>query len=110
MWMAPVQAVLLPINDDLTSYAHETKVKLTKAGLRVEVDERTESLKRKVRDAQLGKIPLILTVGEKEKASGHFSVRTLDGQVKFGITEEHFLGTVLNHIRDRKIDTGIFTE
>ncbi|MBW2219060.1 MAG: threonine--tRNA ligase [Deltaproteobacteria bacterium] len=110
LWMAPVQAVLLPINDDLISYAHEIKVKLTKAGLRVEVDERTESLKRKVRDAQLGKIPLILTVGEKEKASGHFSVRTLDGQVKFGITEEHFLKTVLNHIRDRKIDTGIFTE
>ena len=61
-----------------------------------------------MRDAQLGKIPLILTIGEKEKESGNFSVRTLDGQVTFGITQDHFLTTVLNHIKERKIGTGIF--
>ena len=51
--MAPVQAVVLPINDDLAPYANEVRIKLEKAGVRTEVDSRTESLNKKVRDAQL---------------------------------------------------------
>ncbi len=108
LWMAPVQTVILPINNDLVPYANDIKIKLEKAGLRTEVDRRTESLNKKVRDAQLNKIPLILTIGNKEKESGNLSVRTLDGNVRFGVTHEEFLTLVLSHISKRKLDLEIF--
>ncbi len=108
LWMAPVQTVILPINDDLVPYANDIKIKLEKAGLRTEVDRRTESLNKKVRDAQLNKIPLILTIGNKEKESGNLSVRTLDGNVRFGVTHEEFLTRVLSHINKRKLDLETF--
>ena len=81
---------------------------LFKAGLRVEVDGRTESLNRKIREAQLDKIPLILTIGEKEKAAGTLSVRTLDGHVRYGVSQEQFLETVMGHARRRKNDLDVF--
>jgi threonyl-tRNA synthetase len=77
-------------------------------GIRVEVDDRTESLNRKVREAQLNYIPLILTLGAKEKASGTLSVRTLDGNVSYGISYENFVETVLNHIQRRALPLDIF--
>jgi threonyl-tRNA synthetase len=106
--MAPVQTVILPINDDLVTYSNNIKIKLETAGLRTEVDRRTESLNKKVRDAQLNKIPLILTIGNKEKESGNLSVRTLDGKVRFGVAHEEFLAKSLSHIRERKLDLEIF--
>lgn len=108
LWMAPIQIIILAINDDLVPYADEVKIKFNQAGLRAEVDDRTESLNKKVRDAQLKNIPLILTFGEKEKESETLSVRTLDGKVRFGISREEFLNTVLVHIRERKLDLEIF--
>ncbi len=108
LWLAPVQAIVLPINDDLVSYSREISDFLTKAGLRVEVDSRTESLNKKVREAQLQYIPLILTIGGKEKEAGTLAVRTLDGNVKFGVTHQSFLDTVLPHIRNRELSLDIF--
>ena len=69
LWLAPVQAVILPINDTLNPYCMLEKEMIEAQGLRCEVDDRTESLNKKVREAQINKIPLILTVGEKEKQS-----------------------------------------
>jgi threonyl-tRNA synthetase len=108
LWMAPIQTVILPINDELVPYANDVKIKLVNAGLRAEVDSRTESLNKKVRDAQLSKTPLILTIGNKEKESGSLSVRTLDGKVRFGVHHEDFLNRVLSHIKERKLDLEIF--
>jgi threonyl-tRNA synthetase len=108
LWMAPVQAIVLPINDDLVSYSREISEVLTHAGLRVEVDSRTESLNKKVREAQLQYVPLILTIGGKEKAAGTLSVRTLDGSVKYGVSHQSFLDTVLPHIRHRELSLDIF--
>ncbi|MCP3955197.1 MAG: threonine--tRNA ligase [Desulfobacterales bacterium] len=110
LWLAPVQATLLPINDDLAAYAETVKQALETAGLRTEVDRRTESLKRKVRDAQLAKIPLILTIGAKEKEAGTLSVRTLDGKVRYGISQQDFLDQVLAHVKSRRIDFDIFKD
>jgi len=110
LWMAPIQTVILPINDELVPYANDVKIKLVNAGLRAEVDSRTESLNKKVRDAQLNKTPLILTIGKKEKESGSLSVRTLDGKVRFGVNHEDFLNRVLSHIKERKLDLEIFSE
>jgi len=107
LWLSPIQVVVLPINDDLVVYAGEVKKKMETAGLRVELDSRTESLNKKVREAQLNQIPLILTIGAKEKASHNLSVRTLDGKVRFGISHESFLNRVLENIRNRELDSNI---
>ena len=108
LWLAPVQAVVLPINDDLAPYAGEVRDGLLDAGLRVELDDRAESLNKKVRESQLRQIPLILTIGAKEQEAGTLSVRTLDGNVRYGVAREAFLDTVQAHIRDRKLDLTIF--
>jgi len=110
LWLAPVQAVILPINDDLVPYCDEVHAFLKDAGLRVEVDSRSESLNKKVREAQLQYIPLILTIGGKEKQAQTLSVRTLDGAVKFGVTRATFLDTVLPHIRNRELSLEIFKD
>ena len=108
LWMTPTQVALLPINDDLAPYANDVKKTFEKAGLRTEVDSRTESLNKKIRHAQLNQVPLILTIGMKEKESGNLSVRTLDGKVRFGISHEQFLNTVLDHIEKKKLNLDIF--
>ena len=108
LWMTPVQVIILPINDDLIPYANEVMTTLAKAGLRAELDSRTESLNKKVREAQVNKIPLILTIGKKEKESGTLSVRTLDGNVRYGVNMEEFLKRVLEHITERKLELESF--
>ena len=101
LWMSPLQAVLLPMNDELSAYAEEVKARFDAAGLRTEVDSRTESLNRKVREAQLNQVPLTLTIGAKEKESGTLAVRTLDGKVAYGITHDRFIAAVSENIRQR---------
>lgn len=110
LWLAPVQTVILPINDALIPYANEVKAEFKKADLRVELDDRAESLNKKVREAQLTQIPLIITIGAKEKDSGTLSVRTLDGHVKYGISHDEFLKTVGEHIRKRELALDLFDE
>jgi threonyl-tRNA synthetase len=110
LWLAPVHATLLPINDELSSYASELKDIMQKQGLRVEVDDRSESLKKKIRDAQLNQIPLMLTIGEKERENGTLAIRTLDGTVKYGISHEDFFNRVHTHIRLRKPHPDIFSD
>jgi len=110
LWMTPVQAIVLPINDDLVPYSNEIKDILKNAGLRVEIDSRTESLNKKVREAQLNYFPLILTIGGKEKEAGTLAVRTLDGKVKYGVSHEMFLSSVLEHIRKRDLSLELFTD
>ncbi|OGP59585.1 MAG: threonine--tRNA ligase, partial [Deltaproteobacteria bacterium RBG_13_49_15] len=109
LWMAPVQAVVLPINDELLSYAREVTSRLQGKGLRCELDSRAESLNKKVREAQLMQIPLILTIGEKEKGAGALSVRTLDGKVNYGIDYDRFFEQVLDHIVKRRLDLNVFS-
>jgi threonyl-tRNA synthetase len=109
VWMAPVQAAVLPLNDDLKSYAEEVNNELVKAGLRTQIDSRTESLNKKIREAQLANIPLILTIGKNEQTSKTLSVRTLDGHVKMGVSHEEFLKVTLEHIKRKKLDLNLFS-
>ena len=101
--MAPVQSVILPINDELAPAAEALRELLEAEGLRITVDTRTESLNKKIREAQLANIPLILTFGAKEMESGSLSVRTLDGKVKMGVSRESFLAVVKGHIEKREL-------
>jgi threonyl-tRNA synthetase len=75
VWLAPVQAIVLPIADRHNAYAGTVLAALREAGVRVEVDERGESVGRKIRDAELRKIPLMLVVGDREAETGAVSVR-----------------------------------
>jgi threonyl-tRNA synthetase len=104
LWLAPVQAVILPITQDLNAHADDVKKELDAAGIRCEVDLRNETLKKKIREAQVNYVPLIITIGEKEKESGTLSVRTLDGKVKMGVGLEDFVKPVLGHIKERTLD------
>jgi threonyl-tRNA synthetase len=104
LWLAPVQAVVLPITQDLADHADQVKKDLEAAGIRCEVDHRNETLKKKVREAQVNYVPLILTIGEKEKETGTLSVRTLDGKVKMGLTPADFIHPVQRHIKERALD------
>ncbi len=80
LWLAPVQAVVIPIADRHMEYAQAVARRLQEADLRVEVDARPERMQAKIRDAQLQKVPYMLIVGDREAASGTAAVRLRTGQ------------------------------
>jgi threonyl-tRNA synthetase len=75
-WLAPVQAILIPIADRHAGYCYEVAAKMKAAGLRVEVDARSERMQAKIRDAQLQKVPYMLIAGDRDIAANAVSVRT----------------------------------
>jgi threonyl-tRNA synthetase len=76
LWLAPVQVAVLPVADRHVGYAGRLSQEMRAAGVRrVEVDERSESVGRKIRDAELRKVPYMLVVGDEEEASGRVAVR-----------------------------------
>ena len=75
VWLAPVQAIVLPIADRHAEHAANVAGRIRAAGLRAEVDERTESVARKIRDAELRKIPYMLVVGDREQESDEVALR-----------------------------------
>jgi threonyl-tRNA synthetase len=75
LWLAPTQAIVLPIADRHNDYARSVAERLAEAGARVESDDRTESVGRKIRDAELRKIPFMLVVGDREQEAGEVGVR-----------------------------------
>ena len=77
-WLAPVQAVILPVADRHADYARKVAEQLGEVGLRIEVDDRSESVGRKIRDAELGRHPFMLIVGDREQEGGTVSVRSHD--------------------------------
>jgi threonyl-tRNA synthetase len=78
LWLAPVQAGILPVADRHLGYARQVAAELREAGVRVRVDERSESVGRKIRDAELAKWPYMLVVGDEEEGSGQVAVRSHD--------------------------------
>jgi threonyl-tRNA synthetase len=79
LWLAPVQAVLIPISDQHLEYAQSVKSQMQSKGFRVDVDSRSERMNLKIRQAQLQKIPYMLVVGNAELEQGTVSVRQRDG-------------------------------
>ncbi len=78
-WLAPVQAMVLPVSERFVEYGSEVAAGLRGEGLRVELDEANEKLGYKIRQAQLAKVPYMLVVGEKEQAAGAAAVRLRSG-------------------------------
>jgi threonyl-tRNA synthetase len=79
LWIAPVQAVVIPIADRHLDYARQVRTTLAEAGLRVEVDARQEKIGYKIREAQLQKVPYMLVIGDREAADGQVAVRSRTG-------------------------------
>jgi threonyl-tRNA synthetase len=75
-WLAPVQAIVLPVSDRHNEYGARVAAELRDAGMRVTVDERSESVGKKVRDAELGRYPYMLVVGDREQEAGAVAVRS----------------------------------
>jgi threonyl-tRNA synthetase len=79
-WLAPVQAVLIPIADRHNDYAHGVAAQLKGAGLRIEVDDSSDRMQAKIRNAQLEKVPYMLVIGDREMESGAVALRLRNGQ------------------------------
>jgi threonyl-tRNA synthetase len=101
-WVAPVQAILLPIADRHLEYARSVRQMLADAGLRVEVDPRQEKIGFKIREAQLQKIPYMLVVGDKEAAEGTVAVRTRAGGDQGAQPVAAFIEAAKNEARPKK--------
>ncbi|MBU0978257.1 MAG: threonine--tRNA ligase [Patescibacteria group bacterium] len=101
LWLAPVQAVVLPITDAQNEYARRVTDQLTKAGLRVEVDDRSERLQAKIRDAQLQKVPFMLVVGGKEVESKSVAVRGRETGDEGRVQVEEFIKKIQKQVIDK---------
>jgi threonyl-tRNA synthetase len=93
LWLAPVQAVVLPIADRHAGYAAAVRDRLAGAGLRVELDARQEKINYKIREAQLQKIPYMLVAGDREAAEGTVAVRSRAGGDQGARSVEDFMRT-----------------
>jgi len=80
VWLSPVQAKILPVTDDQIEYAQSVSEKLQHSNIRVEVDDRSERLQAKIRDAQLEKVPYMLIVGKREAEASSVAVRKRTGE------------------------------
>jgi threonyl-tRNA synthetase len=96
VWLAPTQAVIIPVSNRNLDYAQQVDDELTAAGFRVEVDERQERMNAKIRDAQLQKIPYMLVVGSREEETGGVSVRLRTNEDRGMIDLSEFV----DHLRE----------
>jgi threonyl-tRNA synthetase len=102
-WLAPVQAIVLPIADRHVSYAREVLSRLREMGLRAELDERTESVGRKIREAELRKIPYMLVVGDREAEGREVGVRAHRRGDQGSSGLEEFVQRLLQQVESRSI-------
>jgi threonyl-tRNA synthetase len=100
-WLAPVQAVIIPIADRHTEYAHSLASQLKGAKLRVQVDDRGERMNAKIRDAQMQKIPYMLVLGDREVEASTIAVRLRSGENLGAIAVDDFIARANEDIRNR---------
>ena len=92
LWLAPVQAIVIPIADRHIDYAQKVAGELRSADLRVEIDARSERMQAKIREAQLQKIPYMAVVGDKELEAGSLNIRRREGGDQVSVPVAEFLG------------------
>jgi threonyl-tRNA synthetase len=103
IWLAPVQAVVIPIAERHHEYAQTVLGRLTEAGLRAEIDDRNEKMGYKIRAAQTKKIPYMLVVGDKEALSGEVSVRNRFAGDEGATSLDGFLDKIEGFVKDRSV-------
>ncbi|PWL01849.1 anticodon tRNA-binding protein [Hallerella porci] len=100
LWIAPVQARVLPISEKFVDYANKVKDELVAAGVRTEIDESNEKLGYKIRQCELQKVPYLLIVGEKEVTDNVISVRKRKDGDKGSMSVQAFIDMTAD---DRKV-------
>lgn len=101
VWLAPLQVKILPITDKSLEYAQSLLVSLKNADIRVELDDRSDKIGKKIRDTELAKVPYMLVVGEKEMADNKVAVRR-QGKGDMGVQGiEEFIAQITKEIRER---------
>ena len=103
LWLAPVQAAVLPVSDRFNAYAEKTAAALRAAGLRPETDTASDKVGAKIRRAMLRKIPYMLIVGEKEVAAGTVSVRDKAAGDMGAESLEAFIGRATQEVREKRL-------
>jgi threonyl-tRNA synthetase len=102
-WLAPVQAVVIPIADRHFDYAHEVASALKSARIRVDVDDRAERMQAKVRDAQQRQVPVMLVVGDRDAEARAVSPRLRTGEQSQGVPLDEFVADLTGRIANREL-------
>ena len=95
VWLAPLQAMIIPITDDQNSFGEEVLARLKAAGLRAEIDTASERMQKKIRAAQLQKVPYMLVIGAKEAEAGTVAVRLRSGEDLGAMNVDEFIKTAV---------------
>ena len=106
-WLAPVQAVLVPIADRHVEYARAVAGRLTRGGIRVEVDDGADTIGAKIRRHQLQKVPYMLVVGDDEASADTVSVRRRSGHETRGVALDEFFEKLRVEIDDRRVEPSV---
>lgn len=101
VWLAPVQVKILPISDKFANYAETILEKLKKSDIRVELDDRQEKIGKKIRDAEMMKIPYMLVIGEREMEKESVAVRKQGKGDAGTVTVQEFINSVTEEIKNR---------
>ena len=101
VWLCPVQVKILPISDKFIPFTQELKQILRAAGVRVEIDERSEKIGKKIREAELSRVPYMLVIGEKEVNERILSVRRQGKGDAGTIGIEEFVKNISEEIKNR---------
>ena len=104
LWLAPDQAIVLPISEKYNDYAYEVARQLTESDVRVTVDDRNEKIGRKIRDNELRRIPYMLVVGDRDVENGVVSVRSRKGGDLGAMTLDAFKEKILEEVKTRARD------
>ena len=109
-WMAPEQIRVMPVTDRAADYADEVARKLTAEGFRVETDHRSEKIGKKIREAQLEKIPFMLVVGDRDMEAQTVSIRHRSGTDMGAMSQEDFIAKMHQIVDEKLKDSELFPE
>ncbi len=105
LWLNPNAVRIVTVNDSCKDFAYEIRKRIIDAGItRVRVDDRTETIGKKVRDAQLDKVNYVITIGEKEVSEKVLAVRDREGKVEFGVNPDDFINRLKKEYEERIIN------
>jgi len=105
LWLNPLQVRVVSVSNNFNDYALEVVSELKKNGIRVDSNLRSETTGKKIRDAQIEKVPIVINVGEKEVEKKTVAVRTnIDGKVKFGVKLKDLVKAIKDNVSEKKIE------
>ena len=103
LWLAPVQIQIIPVAEKFNDYAFELKKRFSQQDLRASVDDSSDSFSKKIRNAEMMKVPYILIVGEKEEAASSVSVREFRSKKQYEKSVSDFISQVTSEKKERRL-------